>query len=476
MSLLNSDVLFLIIEELRDDKNSLYSCLSVNRTWCVTTVPILWRNPGQYSLTKDSENILFCTTILHLSEESRDILKNQGMDNLITETHWRPLFNYISCWKYLDLSFLEYVDSLKIIGKFNVPILKNELLKLFIKNTKLIHLSIPQNFDYQLHLISGADCCFSELECLNCGDNIAQDILEGLARICKSIKKMNLFIFDYASTNNCGLFKLIEMQKNLNDFNLFNIHHSFSANENKSFYKSLEESLIKHADTIQYLRIDWDLTTKFLSYFVNLLYLEIKKPYSINWNDPNYLKNLPLPNLKILRVYCAPLKILVNLIENTTENISEISMHCNNVHHDNCELLKAIYQNCPNIKYLKLSLHSVNLLTSEFESLLINCQFLNELSIKIYDDINEFNWGKLFFILAKSAPISLFNFKFYFRTFKLEDFKLFFDNWKNRRPMLLKIKHSRDESDQQLVDLVEQYRAKGIIKKWTLHYELVVFG
>ncbi|CAB5356863.1 unnamed protein product [Rhizophagus irregularis] len=119
------------------------SCImKLNRTWCVTAVPILWRNPDQ-----------FC-----------------GMDNLITETTYhRPLFNYMSFWKYLILHILEDIISLKMIEKSNASILRNEILKLFInKNTKLIQLSIPRYFDSQLHLIPEAECCLSELEIFNC--------------------------------------------------------------------------------------------------------------------------------------------------------------------------------------------------------------------------------------------------------------------------------------------------------------------
>ncbi|PKK42813.1 hypothetical protein RhiirC2_804408, partial [Rhizophagus irregularis] len=145
-----------------------------------------------------------------------------------------------------------------------------------------------------------------------------------LAKICKSIKKITLYVTSYVSTDNYGIFNLIEVQKNLNEFYLFN--NIFPKHE--QFYKTLEESLIKHADTVQHLRIGWNPNTRFLSFFVNLVYLEIQKLKFINWYDPiaNNSKNLSLPNLKILKVYYIPLITTVNLIENTTGNLSEISI------------------------------------------------------------------------------------------------------------------------------------------------------
>ncbi|GET65772.1 hypothetical protein GLOIN_2v1870945 [Rhizophagus irregularis DAOM 181602=DAOM 197198] len=77
----------------------------VNRTWCEVAIPMLWKNPMQNTLSKKAESNLFDVIFSHLSEESRNILKNRGINNLIIETNQRPLFNYINFWKELNLSF-----------------------------------------------------------------------------------------------------------------------------------------------------------------------------------------------------------------------------------------------------------------------------------------------------------------------------------------------------------------------------------
>src|SRR4051812_22020768 len=100
------NVLFLILKELKDDRKSLYSCLLVKRIWCETTVPILWKILGRYTLTENAKIILFDVILSHLSKESRDILKIQGI-NIFNEEFKQPLFNYISFWRYLDLFLLE---------------------------------------------------------------------------------------------------------------------------------------------------------------------------------------------------------------------------------------------------------------------------------------------------------------------------------------------------------------------------------
>ena len=49
MSKLNSrdSILYLIFKELQDEK-TLFSYLRVNKTWCETIIPILWKDPWKY--------------------------------------------------------------------------------------------------------------------------------------------------------------------------------------------------------------------------------------------------------------------------------------------------------------------------------------------------------------------------------------------------------------------------------------------
>ena len=74
MSKLNRDILYLIFVDLQYDRNTLYYCLLVNRTWCETIVPILWKNPWKYLLKVESKRLLFNLIISHLPDESRNNL------------------------------------------------------------------------------------------------------------------------------------------------------------------------------------------------------------------------------------------------------------------------------------------------------------------------------------------------------------------------------------------------------------------
>jgi hypothetical protein len=86
--------------------------------------------------------------------------------------------------------------------------------------------------------------------------------------------------------DNPGIIKLIESQKNLKEVKLF-----FPIN-NETIVRPIEESLIKCADTIQYLRINWKPVTKLFSYLENLLSLEIipfRHKIGIIWKRYLYL-------------------------------------------------------------------------------------------------------------------------------------------------------------------------------------------
>ncbi|RGB25484.1 hypothetical protein C1646_820997 [Rhizophagus diaphanus] len=493
MSKLNKDVIFLILKELQNDPNSFYSCLLINRIWCETTVPILWKNPTKlfrgYKRKCKASKSLLNIILSHISEESRNDLKNQGID-LFTEIQKKPLFNYIRYWKYLDLNFLECL--LNVLGtstnieKSKIFLIKNEILYLFNINTKFVSLSISA----PLSIISGSEDCFSKLEYFYCNNKTSSNILEGLAQTNKQIRKFEIIIMCDGrenSDNSTEIVKLIEAQRNLKEINF--IRKNFYMNA-KSYCKNLEESLIKHADTIQYLRIDWEPITKFLSYLVNLVSLDLTY-ICYDRNHYDNLKTISLPLLKFLKAKHIPSNILSSLIESTKGYLVEISILYHYIF-DKGRLIRAIYQNCLNLKILKLSMTNENI--SDFEYLLINCQYLNSLEVI---GTNYFDWDELFEILTKSSPIGLFKFTFTSPISdlkrKMVSIKLFLDNWKDRHSMSLYIvsleeaymkmlKQQRrkfqqqDKQQQQILEnLLQQYIAIGIIEKFSIQISYTKF-
>ena len=102
---LNNDVLYLIFKELQGDEMSLYSCLLVNKTWCETTIPILWRNPWKCLKDRRSKKVwvLLNVIISYLSDESKSKLREYFS---LTNSYPKPLFDYISFCKHLNLEII----------------------------------------------------------------------------------------------------------------------------------------------------------------------------------------------------------------------------------------------------------------------------------------------------------------------------------------------------------------------------------
>ncbi|RIA80597.1 hypothetical protein C1645_838419 [Glomus cerebriforme] len=441
---LNDDILYLIFKPFQDNKTTLYSCLLVNKNWCKIIIPILWGNPWK-GLKVEKKKSLLNVIISHLSEDSKN-----NLDQKIQ----RPLFNYITFCKHLNFDeIVNIIDRLYDISK--IPIIKNEIVNLFInENTKFTHLYLPRQFDYQLHIIPGAKNCFSELGFISCNTNINDDVLDGLIEICEPIKELELFIDkDY----NYRFVKLIKAIKRLSNFRLLGENYSV---KNDEFCEIIENSLIQHGETIQCFKTTVHSAMKVFSSFVNLKRLELDNSIGITMT----LENVSLPFLQILKAKKVSIKDLTNLIENTSGYLTVIKINRGDYNEvNNKRIIQVIYQNCPKLKCLKLEIMNDNIL--ELNQLSINCQYLNELYIlDYYYGWVNFDWNNTFEILTKSSPINLFKFGFSkFSLPDLESLKLFFDNWKGRHPMILKSDWYDDAND--YIELIEKYKAKGIVKK-----------
>ncbi|GES93943.1 hypothetical protein GLOIN_2v1878750 [Rhizophagus clarus] len=332
---------------------------------------------------------------------------------------------------------------------------------------RFTHLYIPSRFNYKIYLIPGFENCFSGLEFLKCDlDNNDQSILEELTRTSKSIKNLELTFFGAYIPGLSGITKLIETQKELS-----NVSYLTYYRVNESSRKSLEDSLIKRTNnTLQYLKINKEPSNiKFFSYFVDLISLEINDSYNDSWK---HLVDATLPHLKFLKAKNIPSNNLAKLIENTSEELEEISINslrCNDSNYG--DLIQTIAQSCPNLKYFMLILRNRDIIN--LEKVLINCQYLSGLNIVIYKYDFDFDWKKLFIILTKSSPIGLYKFKFYIfhdkslSRLNSDSFNLFFANWKGRQPMLLQtVPIYSCISFKKYFNLIETYKAKGIVKKY----------
>src|ERR1044072_6147569 len=134
MSKLNKDILFLLFEELQDDLKSLFSCLLVNRLWCETVIPILWRNPWCYDMNDQKKSSLYHIIILSLPNHSKEFLISQGIQLFPTSTLSEFLsFDYLSFCKSLDIKVIKNIISLSSSSTYSQFLLQQEIYDLFVK-------------------------------------------------------------------------------------------------------------------------------------------------------------------------------------------------------------------------------------------------------------------------------------------------------------------------------------------------------
>jgi len=157
-----------------------------------------------------------------------------------------------------------------------------------------------------------------------------------LAKICKSIKELEI---NRDTDYNHGIAKLIEAQEELFNVRLHNQHSN-----DEIINEVIENSLIKHANTIQYFKIDRQPITNILSSLVNLKRLELDSEFNDEWDC---LENLSLPFLQILRARSVPIKALSSLIENTSGSVVDQTQLCSEFdlgHHQ----IGSLISNIPN--------------------------------------------------------------------------------------------------------------------------------
>ncbi|POG57775.1 hypothetical protein GLOIN_2v990783 [Rhizophagus irregularis DAOM 181602=DAOM 197198] len=212
---------------------------------------------------------------------------------------------------------------------------------------------------------------------------------------------------------------------------------------------------------MRYFKMTRQPITNILSSFINLKELELDCGRYCSWNC---LENLCLPFLQILKAKTIPGEKLASLIENTGGYLNEISIEFSLPEEiNNKKIIQAIYKKCPKLKYLKSIFLGENI--TEFEKILINCQYLDELFISVD---NLFEPDKLFEILTKSSPTSLYKFRIW-NLSKPESLKLFFDNWKGRHPMSFlefDFKNGRDFTSD-LLDLIKKYKGERVIANYS---------
>ncbi|CAG8619013.1 3986_t:CDS:1, partial [Ambispora gerdemannii] len=133
------DILDEIIENLADDKETLFSTLLVSRDWCRTTVPVLWRNPFELLPTtrEQEQHKIRALLKIYFSYVNKDDLAAVKVWNVKIPKLRRPTtFDYISCMEKLNDRHISMAVNIlfpELTDGFAYPIGQNMVCYALIK-------------------------------------------------------------------------------------------------------------------------------------------------------------------------------------------------------------------------------------------------------------------------------------------------------------------------------------------------------
>src|SRR2546430_617157 len=189
MSNLNKDILLLIFEELQDDSKSLFSCLMVNRIWCETVIPVLWRNPWRYGIDYSNKSYLFAIFIYCLPNDVRESLTSEGIQ-LLPNSYQPLLFDYFSFCKSINADVMNDVISTGASSDYERFLLQQEFYNILMRKCPELKYLDMGSIKHQIFYFPEAKTRLESLCELRCDTSTDPLYFYGLANICQYIQKI----------------------------------------------------------------------------------------------------------------------------------------------------------------------------------------------------------------------------------------------------------------------------------------------
>jgi len=118
----------LLFEELQNDSRSLFSCLLVNRLWCETVVPILWKNPWCYedNINYQGKKSLYNIITFYLPNDVIEFLRNQGIEFPLS-SHQSLSFDYLSFCRSINVEVVKDIIPVDSSSAYDRFLLQQEI-------------------------------------------------------------------------------------------------------------------------------------------------------------------------------------------------------------------------------------------------------------------------------------------------------------------------------------------------------------
>ncbi|GBB89112.1 hypothetical protein RclHR1_01580013 [Rhizophagus clarus] len=446
----------------------------VNRLWCETVIPVLWKNPWSYNINYHNKNSLYSVITSYLTDDIKEFLIRREI-LLLPISHQSLLFDYLSFCRNFDIDTLNAIISIGTSDLYNQFLLQQEIYYLLMRKClELKYLNI-RSIKHQIFYFPEAEARLESLCELKCDTSIDSSYFYGLARICHYIQR--LIIINRRINVNYGLVKLIENQRNLKYFELEDDFDDDDFIEDP--YKEILLALSRKADVLNHLIISF----RFIDYEHTIIQDVLTKLHKLKtliienefiYFSENQSKMLTYHKLETFNIDFIHLNDASIIIENSGGQLKEILLRYidyehlyDDVNEDSLDFIRKVHENCPMIENLSLLFISTRNHFDEFEKLLKTCQNLKSLLLSVLDAFDKEKTGKeILKILTRSAPTSLREIRF-FKDFKfpLENLEEFFKNWKDR-PALSILTSDFLYTREDYMKLIDKYKSNGVIKNF----------
>jgi hypothetical protein len=483
----------LLFEELQEDSKSLFSCLMVNRLWCETAIPILWRNPWCYNdVNYSNKSYLFVIISSYLTNDIKKLLTRQGIV-IPSVSNQSLLFDYLSFCRSMNMIVIDKIFStVTYRNQFFLFLLQREIYNLFIRKCPEFKYLDIRSIKHQIYYFPEAQIRLSSLCELKCDKSIEPSYFYGLSCICQNIERMTIINTDTKVNN--GIVKLIEVQKNLKYFEWEDDFDDEYFRENP--YKEIFMALVKKEDTLNHLIVSFQFVEYANSYhytFLQWVLSRLRKLKTLKF-FPSYLNEYDLEvhikllvyhDLEIFKIDDIEHKTVTCIIEHSGGRLKEILINYDpyNGHDafikDSLVLFRTIREKCPLIERFSLDFPFTKDHIIEFEKLLRICQNVRVLVIDVMPSVS-FNIEKLhkerwengeiiLETIIKSAPINLREFRFFKEVkFSLRALEKFLENWRGQPISLITTDPIYGENDYK--KLISKYKNNGVIKDFNYNF------
>lgn len=371
-SVFTDDIIYEIFKLLKDTdvyENSLYSCLYVNRRFCVIAVPFLWKTTFQ---KEAKSNIFISTYISCLNNRFRDWQNDNDRSFLFSEGS--PLFEYETYLKEFSFKSLnkavnhwfDYVHGSEDHRRNSITSrLEYYLFKMFAERSALESLAIELEVENCLNIKNvfvGGGLRVSSIKNLSISFPTLKDarFLSKVRKFLRELKNVfqNLdevcFFVDEASDSNdlisqssVEIISFVQNQKNLKGFNLIGGEDKFLPAK-----EIITSSLKAHASSLIHLNVDnVHFSGMSFSYFEKCCKLELLGMgycKGLHNMDPN-TKFLKLKKLELSLNQFQP-HITASILKKAGENLIELDI--DDISKDISEVLVT---HCTKIETLSIS-------------------------------------------------------------------------------------------------------------------------